>query len=484
MLVAIVGLALFLRLWLLHSVPVIETDGVQYIGIARRFLQSGSPFDPLFHPLYPLCIAGLQSVIADFELAGRVVSALFGTATLLPVVILARVLVSPSAAILSGILMATHPGLVQGSTAVLSEATYTFWVVLGVWMGRQALAGTRSELLGVAGLCFGLAYLARPEGAIYFVGLLILTAWVGARSNRLRELSLWGVAATAGFAVAAGPYLLYLRSTHGYWTLSGKVLHNLVQDTGIGASASQTDLGFLLRHAGATVQRIFENAYLFEKYALPDLFPGLLVLALLPGLLASPRQSGWWARQGLLLGAALPPFVTLAFHVESRIFLPILPFLLPLAAAGALATARWLSPEGRTGLWAVGVAALLVAGLIPYTLRPLLRPDAGAALYRKAAQWVAASQPPDAVIMDRKPFIAFYSDRRFAILPRVSADALTAAAKRAHARLVVLDSRHFADRPELLPLLHALPPPGLDVLRDFDAGPAGRLRILGVQNGG
>jgi len=480
----LVAAALLSRLWLARYAPLIETDGVQYVAIARRFQQSGSPFDPLFHPFYPLCLAILQPLVVDYELAGRLVSALFGTAFLIPAYILVRALLGPPVATLSVLLLAIHPGLVWSSTAVLSEATYTFWIVLGVWMGQQALAGTRSGFLGGAGLCFGLAYLARPEGVIYFVGLLGLTARVGARSNRRRELSLWGVAATIGFSMAAAPYLLYLRSRHGYWTLSGKVLHNLVQDTGLAASAGQTEVGFLLRHAGETAQRILENAYLFEKYALPDLFPGVLVLALLPGLLATPRRSGWGARQGLLLGAALPPFITLAFHVESRVFLPVLPFLLPLAAAGVLAAAQWLAPERRTGRWAVGLAAVLVLGLIPYTVRPLLRPDAGAALYRQAARWVVASQPPDAVIMDRKPFIAFYSGRQFVILPRVSADVLALAAKRAHARLVVLDSREFTDRPELFPLLHTQPPPGLELLRDFDAGPGGRLRILGVQESG
>ena len=482
-LAALVGLALVLRLWLLRSVPLIETDGVQYVEIARRFRQSGSPFDLLFHPLYPVGIAALQPLVGDYELAGRLVSALFGTAWLVPAFVLARALLGVPAALLAGLLMAIHPGLVQSSTAVLSEATYTFWIVLGVWAGREALANARPGFVAAAGLCFGLAYLARPEGVIYGAGLLVLTAWVGARGHRLRELVPWGVAALAGFLIPAAPYFFYLRRVHGYWTLSGKVLHNLVQDTGASAAAGQIDLGFLLRHAGATAQRVLENAYLFEKYALPDLFPGLLVLAVLPGLLYGPRRPGWGSRQGLLVAAALPPFATLAFHVESRVFLPTLPFLLPVAAAGILAAAQWIAPV-RWGRWAVGLAALLVAVLTPYTLRPLLRPDAGAALYRQAAHWVAATQPPDAIIMDRKPFIAFYSGRRFAILPRVLPGELASAAQRAGARVVVLDRRESNDRPDLFPLLYAEPPAGLDVLQDFDAGPAGRLRVLGVRDRG
>jgi hypothetical protein len=85
------------------------------------------------------------------------------------------------------------------------------------------------------------------------------------------------------------------------------------------------------------------------------------------------------------------------------------------------------------------------------------------------------------VLLDRKPFIAFYSGRRFAPLPPVGPDELVAAARRAGAQLVVLDSQEFADRPLLVPLLYGPPPLGLEVLRDFDAGPTGRLRILGIR---
>jgi hypothetical protein len=130
------------------------------------------------------------------------------------------------------------------------------------------------------------------------------------------------------------------------------------------------------------------------------------------------------------------------------------------------------------------MTAVLAAALIPYTLRPLVRPDPGAALYRQAAHWVATTQPPDVTIMDRKPFIAFYSGRRFAILPRVLPGELTSTARHAWAGLVVLDSRAFDDRPELLPLLYAEPPAGLEVLQDFDAGPTERLRVLGVRDRG
>jgi hypothetical protein len=231
--------------------------------------------------------------------------------------------------------------------------------------------------------------------------------------------------------------------------------------------------------------RILENVLLFQKYAVPDLLPWILLLLVLPGVLARSQTPGWLGADAVLLAAALPPFASLAFHVEPRIFLPILPFILPFAAVGTLWTAVALTDARRGSRWAVGLALVVALVLVPWTLQPVLRPDAGAALYRQAARWVAETQPRDAVLLDRKPLVAFYSERRWVPLPRIGPEELLASARRAGARLVVLDSREFLfDRPGLVPLLWGPPPPGLDVLRDFDAAPAVRLRILVVNDRG
>ena len=36
---------------------MIPPDGVVYVAVAKQFQATGSPFDPLFHPIYPILIA-------------------------------------------------------------------------------------------------------------------------------------------------------------------------------------------------------------------------------------------------------------------------------------------------------------------------------------------------------------------------------------------------------------------------------------------
>src|SRR5262249_44388318 len=142
---------------------------------------------------------------------------------------------------------------------------------------------------------------------------------------------------------------------------------------------------------------------------------GVLILFLLPGVLRRAREDGWLSREGVLLALAIPPFGTLAFHADSRVFLGVLPFVLPFVAAGLIATASWIvgrpSPRWSTAM-AVGVLLLSLAA----ALRPALRPDPTEAVYRHAGRLIAETEAGNAIVMDRKPFVAYYSGRRYAPL--------------------------------------------------------------------
>ena len=473
-LAALVALAILLRLVVGHAIGVIETDGVRYIAAARQFQATGNPFDPLFHPLYPMLVAVVQRVGGDWETAGRLVATAFGVALLLPAWALARDVMGRPVALLTVALLAVHPGLVRNASAVLADSTYAFFLALGVWLGWRALAAAQRPWLVAAGAALGLAYLVRPEATIYLAGLLVVALIVSVRDRTWLGWLPWIGGALVGFGLVAAPYLVYLRRSLGHWTLSGKVAHNLVLDLGDAAGNAP------LTHPTAVLTHTFVNLLAFLKYALPELLPGVLILFFLPGVLRHAREEGWFGREGVLLALAIPPLGTLAFHVDSRIFLGVLPFVLPFVAAGLIAAAAWIvgrpSPRWSAAL-AVGVLLLSLAT----ALRPVLRPDPGEAVYRQAARLIVETEAGDVVVMDRKPFVAYYSGRRYVPLEAdVTPAELRAVARRAGARLVVLDSRALEDRPQLAPLVWSAPPPGFDLVRDFESGPFTRLRVLKV----
>ncbi len=473
--------AFSLRAWVLVSMRVIETDGVQYAWIAQRFSTTGSPADQLFHPLYPLLIALVQPVTQDYELAGRWISVAFGTLTVFPAYWLARCLLGVEAARLTAVFVAVHPMLVQQGSAVLTEATYTFFIVTGVWAGWHSLFGSGRWWWIGAGALLGLSYLTRPEGALYMGGLLLLGGLAVFRMKSKWAVIRYQLAAVGVFILLAGPYLLYLKQQLGYWTLTGKISHALHQDHQILVSDGESDLASMARHLGRTLRELAVNGVVFEKHALPDLLPGLLLLVVLPGVLRNLGSAKWWTQEGWLLLATIPPFATLFFHVEARVFAPALPFWLALAAAGTL----WAGARMGEGPFPFvkgvhALSALVLLSILPWTLKPIFKPDIGAELYKQVAAWIVETQPPEAVIMDRKPFIAFYSGRPHVPLPDLASARLSAEAQKAGATIVVLDGRTLADRAGLLPLVTHQPPAGLGWVRDFVAADGSRIRLLQV----
>src|SRR5207248_11645685 len=127
----------------------------------------------------------------------------------------------------------------------------------------------------LSGLVFGLAYLDRPEGAAYLVGLIAAVIILVVKRHRtLGQLLPWARGADLLIVAVATPYVLYLTEAWGHFTPSGKIGHNLTMAMGGVTKPSPMPV------------RIVEDAVLLEKYALPELLPGLLILVVLPGVLA------------------------------------------------------------------------------------------------------------------------------------------------------------------------------------------------------
>src|SRR5262249_35967850 len=158
-----------------------------------------------------MCIALAQPLIGDWETAGRLVSAFFGALVILPAFALARSIVGRQAALLSAVFIAVHPRLVPNPAPVLREATYTVGLAWGVLAARRGLVSGPRALIPFAGLCLGLAYLVRPEGALYLVGLVAVVLFmIMTGRERAAAVLPWLGGAVLVFAAVVAPYVWYL----------------------------------------------------------------------------------------------------------------------------------------------------------------------------------------------------------------------------------------------------------------------------------
>jgi len=217
-----------------------SADGAHYMELAERSWQRGpaAGMDWYAGPGYPVVAGWLFGLLGDLDFAGRLVSFLFGAASLGGVAVLSRRLFGPTVACVAVALLAVHTTFVRHSVMAETDAAYGCWLVWSIFFtwelkhASTALGRVRWSVL--AGLALGLGYLTRPE-AVPLAGLLgiwFLVARCGQGaatklthtnrvSNFIRRLN-WSALVAAVFLVVASPYLLKLRADLGRWSLSGK----------------------------------------------------------------------------------------------------------------------------------------------------------------------------------------------------------------------------------------------------------------------
>ena len=348
------------------------------------------PFQPNPHffaygsfPLYvtkivTAALSNFHSWFSSYDaaiLVGRALSALWGTATVLLLVLLGRRLFGETVGLLAGLLLSATVLHVQNSHFAVNDVPLTFLVLLALTFMLGIAEGRGPRAFAVAGAAVGLAVATKFSALPLFLPLVV-AAFLRWRSDRSlaragRGLALAGGCAFAAFAVGE-PYAL----------LDARIyLRDVLEQ-------SQ-----MVRHAGLFP---YTNQYVGVPKLLYDLrelvlwgMGPLLGLATLIGTVRRLRlrrpetQPADW----ILLAWVVPFFaVTVSFDVKFlRYLLPIYPMLILWGTAWLQGWAE-RSRAGRLarGIVVAGTALYLFAFLAIYA-RPHSSVSASAWFYRHVA---------------------------------------------------------------------------------------------------
>lgn len=434
-----VALALAIRIWALRFEPWVTVDGTEYIRFSEA-LGRGEAFRSIFPPGYPALIALIRPLVFDRVVAAAAVSVALGALLPWPVWVLARRAMDARWAVLPVLAAALHPALIEFSTLTQSESAYVFALY-----GALALAATARAL--PAGLGIGAAFAIRPEALLPGLALLIRGLRGGGRRPMVPAALL-----VVGFLVLAAPCWVYIHATWGEWTLTPKVgafrapTSWQVEEAKLGSAAPEPGgygLDGFLRRAPETLAHYPANAVLHGR-SLLRLWPAPLLALSLWGLV---RRRGLESIPLLHL-LALP---LLGLSEQPRFVLGAVPAL---AIAATVAAHREPRRPPRLAAAALAVAGAVWCGAV---LRDdLVLPfDGYEEAHKEAGQWLATVAEPDARVMDRKPYIAFYAGREYRIMPDTDYEGILAAARDEGVRYLVVDegvARVF--RPQLLPLIY------------------------------
>ncbi|HEX7049402.1 MAG TPA: glycosyltransferase family 39 protein [Longimicrobiales bacterium] len=204
-------------------------DGYRLTGLRHTTLS----------PLFPILAGGVARVLGDPVWAGRIVAAVTSGLLVLPCWSIFRRMAGRRTALLACAIVALTPSLapfvvpelVGWDLWVGAEPVYHLSVYAGVAIALRAMERQRPGEWAAAGVCLGLAYLARSEAVVVagLLGLAVLAVTIarGASRRILPAVAAVGLA----FCLVAGPYWLYLRDVTGHWTLTGRVVQVGVAET-------------------------------------------------------------------------------------------------------------------------------------------------------------------------------------------------------------------------------------------------------------
>ncbi|HKV54952.1 MAG TPA: glycosyltransferase family 39 protein [Candidatus Binataceae bacterium] len=436
----VVAVAFAIRLYLSLTSYCISGDGVGYLAMAREFAagQRQKALSAVFSPLYPLLIAQAHRVMSNWELAGDLVSVVFGTAAVVSVYLMTwQAFRRRDIALGAAILMAIHPETTAYSASVRTEAGYICLMTAGCWMLLKALHDRRAGFAALAGLVGGLGYLYRTEGiGLLLLGIAVFPAAAIVWKRTSRGWALGAAAAFTGcFVVVAAPYIAYLRFSTGHWSVGRELTAAMMYGMGdvasngghwreLGFSPSASPLTAILADPALYAEKVGDYLAASTYNFVQGLEP-LLVIMLAIGLWSRGRSIVENVGEAFL--AAIVLFYFFGFSLSytgTRFMVHLIPYTFGWVVVGILAASDWLArlaqPSWTRSVY-YAVAGVIALTLLPRALWPIGFDMRGV---RYAGEDIARISTRPAVVAARDGRVAYYADARFVELPPAPIDNL------------------------------------------------------------
>lgn len=461
-LTATVVLAFLIRLPLAYFPEVIYNDGVEYVRIAKHIL-AGNWSEGIVPPIYPILIAVLGFLVRDFELAGILISVIFGALTVLPVYHFTKAVFDGRTAIIAGIFTVFQPLMFAYSGSVLTESTYYFIVASTALFGWLSFAKGRVVHILLFSICAALAYLTKPEGIGF---LLVFIAWVVCMhspmgGNRLFFSRMWIVVlAVVCFTIVSLPYLVQIRKDLGSWQLSKKAavtvsaFHQHDENDGVREGVSQhpkrrLDISAQAKNPFSLMGKVFfgffEGLFKFQQGFTPYLFLFAFV-----GFFRKKDGCYPWKPNLYVLSHVLFffGFVLPFFWITKRYTSQMMPMVLPWAAWGFWGTvswsSKWMENRGIQGRkFNIFCLSIIVLALVTQGVASTGRGHRQ--IQKDVGHWMKANLPGEAKFMSRLPQEGFYSQLPWTRIKHTKYSTILSEARSQGADYLVIDDAVLDD---------------------------------------
>jgi hypothetical protein len=218
--IGVILLGIFLRLFACLHTSIVNPDGTLYIHQARAVYYGAwnqlTSCGINYVSAYPPLITGAYALFHDWVSAARFVSFLFGSLAILPVYLLLRRFYEFPVNIGGTLVFAVMPLFVGESADVIKEPFAWFFALLGLFLFIRHLESRKGIHAALSSLSFLVASWARPEIFLFFCvsGLYLFFVERGGKGWRL--FCFFSPVAVVTLAGVIGAKFLGISLTHLY----------------------------------------------------------------------------------------------------------------------------------------------------------------------------------------------------------------------------------------------------------------------------
>lgn len=417
-----------IRIYLFFYTFVVGTDSIMYIGMANAFLEGelSRALEYITPPFYPLLLAGMKLIVGNAEVAGKLVSLLAGSLVFFPLYYLGKGIFGRKVALIGLFFFSVNPYLARFCGEALSESTFIFLSVIGLWLLWEGWEKQRYIYFCLSGAVLGLSCLTKAQGFLWF-GVLVGAPFVFVFWRKEKEgdkLNLWisfSIAALV-FLLVISPYVYVLKGITGEWTVRQKGAGAIMRWIGHGGSYGFLGaLAYLFGHPSLLLKKLAINLIWFIQF-LPAAFNYFLIFFLVVGVLAKKNKKFHLPGELYLALVCVVYILGHSFlYLKVRYLLPVVPFCLFWAGEGFFVTESFaktflksylpkfhISHGSRFAL--VSLLCISAAVTLPKTLKPqrVEKLDLKEVGFRIAA--VSSGRPILLTTRSQKSRIAFYAN--------------------------------------------------------------------------
>lgn len=472
---------IFIRILLFRNEVFIGNDGASLARLGKNLVENGRyafgenyNWGIFFPPGYPLFIGLMNLFVNNLFLSGKLISLFSNTIGIFLFYLIGKEIYNKESGLFSAFVYAIHPLIFATSMLVATEALFFCFLFLSIYLFMVSIRKNNFFIYILLGISTAMSYLTRPEGL--FLLLLPFLSVKGCNPLKNKKDLLRVCITFVIFILIVSPYVFFIKDSTGKFALSGKGSYLAVlleagikggikydktvysldegksQLKGFNTDKQASIIGFIVKKPFIFISRYMENS----KDGINKLLK-LLIPIILPLFFSffSKDLFKKKTKMVLLLFSFLFFVIYLPFFILLRHVYPTVLFLILFSSVGFVHAPSVCS--NLLGFYGIGenkIASFLqknikyiiviICILGSLTLLVIFSKREIPVEHFKAANFLRnniSSEYEKLNIMHRMPWVSFYSDSRFTMLPYAHYTDVINFAKLYNVDYIVVDER-------------------------------------------